>query len=448
MCTMCRLPAKARTTASAKPSDMHRSEDNSGRCVLFASYAPHLIYPIGYIYHDLDRLFSPAVPPVTPGARVAASIKILDDILAGQAAEQALTRWARNSRFAGSKDRAAVRDLVFAALRTWRSDAVLGGGADGRARMIGRLRAEGADIDALFDSAGHAPAPLAEEEQQAGAIPTETGDRWNLPEWLLPQWQAALGDDAEAAALLAQDRAPITLRVNTRQCSVADVQSALESEQVLTEPNALSPTALTVLSNPRRVRQSQAYTEGWIEMQDAASQAVVDAIPDGVRALDYCAGGGGKALALAARGFTVWAHDIAPGRMADIPDRAERAAVQIRVVAPDQLPAKEKFDVVLCDAPCSGSGAWRRSPEGKWALTQDRLDELNSVQDEILDTAMAHLSANGTLVYVTCSVLTCENEGRIAAFLSRHQGWSCILEKRWPISEAGDGFFTAHLTRG
>lgn len=384
---------------------------------------------------------------MTPGARVAAAIEIIDDILAGQAAEQALTRWARGSRFAGSKDRAAVRDLVFAALRTWRSDAVLGGGEDGRARMIGRLRAEGADIEALFDNAGHAPALLTEEEQQAGAAPTGIGDRWNLPEWLLPQWQAALGDAAEATALIAQDRAPITLRVNTRLCSVADVVSALESEQVLTEANSLSPTALTVLSNPRRVRQSQAYTDGWIEMQDAASQAVVDAIPDGTRALDYCAGGGGKALALAARGFTVWAHDIAPGRMADIPDRAERAAVQIRVVAPDQLPAKEKFDVVLCDAPCSGSGAWRRSPEGKWALTQGRLDELNSIQDEILDTAMTHLATGGTLVYVTCSVLKCENEDRIAAFLERHPGWTCDLQKRWDISAGGDGFFTAHLTQ-
>lgn len=384
---------------------------------------------------------------MTPGARVAASIEIIDDILAGQAAEQALTRWARGSRFAGSKDRAAVRDMVFAALRTWRSDAVLGGGTDGRARMIGRLRAEGADIDALFDDAGHAPAPLTEEETQAGNAPTETGDLWNLPDWLLPHWQDALGDAAESTALIAQDRAPITLRVNTRQCSVADVVSALESEQVLTEANSLSATALTVLSNPRRVRQSQAYTDGWIEMQDAASQAVVDVIPDGTRALDYCAGGGGKALALAARGFTVWAHDIAPGRMADIPDRAERAGVHIRVVAPDQLPSKEKFDVVLCDAPCSGSGAWRRSPEGKWALTQDRLDELNAIQDDILDTAMAHLATGGTLVYVTCSVLNCENEDRIAAFLARHSGWTCSLKKRWNISAEGDGFFTAHLTR-
>ncbi len=385
---------------------------------------------------------------MTPGARVAASIEIIDDILGGQAAEQALTRWARNSRFAGSKDRAAVRDLVFATLRTWRSDAVLGGGEDGRARMIGRLRAEGSDIEALFDGAGHAPAPMTDEEKQAGATPTETGDRWNLPEWLLPQWQAALGDDAEAVALLAQDRAPITLRVNTRECSVADVQSALESEQVLSEANSLSPTALSVLFNPRRVRQSQAYTDGWIEMQDAASQAVVDAIPDGTRALDYCAGGGGKALALAARGFTVWAHDIAPGRMADIPDRAERAGVQIRVVAPDQLPAKEKFDIVLCDAPCSGSGAWRRSPEGKWALTQARLDQLNSIQDEILDTAMSHLAPDGTMVYVTCSVLDCENEHRINAFLTRHPDWRCSYQNRWAISAEGDGFFTAHLTQG
>ena len=320
---------------------------------------------------------------MTPGARVAASIEIIDDILAGQAAEQALTRWARGSRFAGSKDRAAVRDLVFAALRTWRSDAVLGGGTDGRARMIGRLRAEGADIDALFDDAGHAPAPLTEQETQAGNAPTETGDRWNLPDWLLPHWQDALGEAAEAAALIAQDRAPITLRVNTRQCSVVDVVSALESEQVLTEANSLSATALTVLSNPRRVRQSQAYTDGWIEMQDAASQAVVDVIPDGTRALDYC----------------------------------------------------------------SGSGAWRRSPEGKWALTQDRLDELNAIQDDILDTAMAHLATGGTLVYVTCSVLNCENEDRIAAFLARHSGWTCSLKKRWNISAEGDGFFTAHLTR-
>ena len=167
---------------------------------------------------------------MTPGARVAAAIEILDHIAEGVPAEQALTRWARASRFAGSKDRAAVRDHVFDALRHWRSDAARGGGETGRARMIGRLRAEGADLAAFFNGEGHAPPALTSAECAAGGVPGHRAAALDLPEWLLDRFDASLGEDADATAQALQARAPVTLRVNTTRCGVDAVRAALSSD--------------------------------------------------------------------------------------------------------------------------------------------------------------------------------------------------------------------------
>ncbi|WP_299864203.1 RsmB/NOP family class I SAM-dependent RNA methyltransferase [uncultured Roseobacter sp.] len=384
---------------------------------------------------------------MTPGARVAAAIEVLDSVQTGTPAEQALTRWARQSRFAGSKDRAAVRDHVFDVLRRRRSAAVYGGGQTGRALMIGALRQEEADLTPLFSGEGHAPAPLTDHEIAQGTAPTETGDRWNLPDWILPEFQRSLGEEADATAFELQNRAPITLRVNLQEMTRDAALAALQGEGVATHPNPLSETALTVTDGARRLRNSQTYQGGGVELQDAASQAVIDLLPPASRCLDYCAGGGGKALAMAAKGLDVSAHDIAPRRMQNLPARARRAGVEIEQYNTAELAGQVGFDLVLCDAPCSGSGAWRRSPEGKWTLTRDRLDALNGTQDDILDQALPLVATGGTLVYATCSVLRCENEDRIAAFLERHTGWQCRLQRRFNVMQHGDGFFTAHLTR-
>lgn len=384
---------------------------------------------------------------MTPGARVAAAIEILDMIEDGQAVEKALTAWARRSRFAGSKDRAAVRDYVFDTVRNWRSDAIRGGNGTGRARIVGRLREMGADIDGLFNGVGHAPEPLSEEEKERGQVPTQQADLWNLPEWMLPEFEASLGDKAEDTAQFLQSRAPITVRVNLSKCNVTQAAAELAMFGVETQANPVCVTALTICEGERKLRNSPPFLEGWVELQDAASQAIVTDLPDAELVLDYCAGGGGKALALAAQGRRVVAHDINFGRMSDLPARAERAGASIKLLATDMVAADGPFDLVLVDAPCSGSGAWRRSPEAKWGLTEERLVELTRLQDQILDETIQYVSTGGTLVFATCSIFQRENEDRVAAFLERNTGWTCLSHQRLDVSDQADGFFVAHLTR-
>lgn len=377
------------------------------------------------------------------GARIAAAIEVLDHILDGMTAERALKDWARRSRFAGSKDRAALRDLVFGALRCKRSFAALGGAMTGRGLMIGALRDQGADLESLMTGQGHDPAPLADGEESR---PPEKGaEAADVPDWLYDQMVADLGPDAQAAFAALRARAPVFVRVNETRAVREDVQALLLDEGIASTLHPKVKTALEVTENARKISTSAPYMAGLIELQDASSQAAVLRIPmnAGDRVLDYCAGGGGKALALAARGAVVTAHDIAPHRMADIPERAARAGVEIAVSSTQSLP--DDFDLVVVDAPCSGSGTWRRDPEGKWVLTQDRLNELMQIQFEALSAAKRYLRRGGRLVYMTCSVLQCENEAVIARFVQAHAGWSCADQMRWVPDAHGDGFFFACL---
>jgi len=385
---------------------------------------------------------------MTPAARIAAAIEILDAFLGGAAAEQALTAWARRSRFAGSKDRAAVRDHVFDAIRRLRSDAARGGAATGRGLMLGALRRQGADPEAMFTGEGHAPTPLTPEERLVPEPAADRGTRLDLPDWLLPLLDASLGaEGTEAAGLALQDRAPVFLRANLRKAAPDQVVEALRSSGIACRPHPLSPTAIEVTEGARALNVHPVLSTGLAELQDAASQAVTDSLPltDGMRVLDYCAGGGGKTLAMAGRAraeFTC--HDADPRRMKDLPSRADRAGVAVRIVADADLWAQ---DLVLCDVPCSGSGAWRRSPEGKWRLTPEALARLTTTQDAILDRASALTAPAGVLAYATCSLLRAENEDRVAAFLARHPGWICAFQRRIGLEEGGDGFHVAHLTR-
>ncbi|MEM1352092.1 MAG: RsmB/NOP family class I SAM-dependent RNA methyltransferase [Pseudomonadota bacterium] len=384
---------------------------------------------------------------MTPQARVASAIEILDEWMSGQPAEQALTRWARRSRFAGSKDRAAIRDLVFEAIRVKESAETLGGGTDGRAVMIGLLRYRGDDPKQFFSGERFAPAPLDAHETKLLDSPVPEF-HWNLPEWLVVRFQTEFGEDAQHIALALAARAPVTLRVNARKAGRTVAQNALAQEGILTRENALAPYALTVTDGARRVRQSLPYQTGIVEIQDASSQAVVELLPQARRCLDYCAGGGGKALALAAQpNRHVTAHDSDMARMADIAPRAARAGVEIEQQGTRGLAGAPAFDLVFCDVPCSGSGAWRRSPDAKWRLTKDRLAELRVVQQGILARAVPLVHPSGWLVYATCSVLPEENENVIATFLDQNPQWVCSLQRRYAIGVDGDGFFTAHLQR-
>ncbi|MBE9638176.1 RsmB/NOP family class I SAM-dependent RNA methyltransferase [Salipiger mangrovisoli] len=382
---------------------------------------------------------------MTPGARLQAAAEVLDRIAAGAPAEQALLGWARGARYAGSKDRAAVRDHVFDVLRRWRSTAVQGGGESGRARLIGLLRQQGSPVGDVFTGDGHAPAPLTAEEQAAGRA-AEGAEARDLPDWIDALLGESLGAGAAAAAEALRGRAAVFLRVNGLRGDLAAAQAALAGEGIETRPHPLASGALEVTAGARRVAQSQAFAEGRVELQDVASQAVVEALPlvPGMRVLDYCAGGGGKALAMAARTQgEVEAHDADPRRMSDLPARAKRAGARIRSVTRPE----GAYDLVLCDVPCSGSGAWRRAPEGKWRLTSERLDELQTLQAGILDTAAALVRPGGLLGYATCSMLSAENGAQIRAFLARHEGWTLEHERQYLPGDGGDGFFGAQLRR-
>lgn len=385
---------------------------------------------------------------MTPAARVAAAIEILDMIGDGLPAEQVLTRWGRGNRFAGSKDRAAIRDHVFDVLRVRRSAAWLGNAATGRGLMIGLLRLQGIDPATLFTGEGHAPAPLMDHEMQLPEGEMPDADAWNLPDWLTERFAEGLGDAAAETAQKLQGRAPVTLRVNVAKTNTSDAILMLKEAGVEVVENPLSATALTVVEGSRRIRNAPAYMDGFVELQDASSQAVVDALPQAGRVLDYCAGGGGKALAIAARGAdAVFAHDIDVGRMRDLPLRAARAEAEITQLEGSDLATFGPYDLVLVDAPCSGSGSWRRAPEAKWRLTSEQLAQTADLQDSILDAAAALVAEGGTLVYATCSILPDENQQRVAAFLARNNGWVCTWEKTFEVSDLGDGFYSAHLTQ-
>lgn len=382
---------------------------------------------------------------MTPAARYQAAIEVLDRVTLGGAAEQALTNWARGARFAGSKDRAAVRDHVYTVIRRKRSCAARGGGETGRALVLGLLRDEGADPADVFSGEGYGPKPLTDAELSAGRTP-DSAEALDLPDWLLPRLKDSLAD-VEPIAMTLRDRASVFLRVNGLRGSFEAAQASLLDEGIVTQPHSLSSSALIVTEGARRVHLSQAYAEGLVELQDAASQAVVDQLPlrAGMRVLDYCAGGGGKALAMAAAvSGPVEAHDADPRRMSDLPKRAERADAQIeQIEKPDGL-----YDLILCDAPCSGSGAWRRSPEGKWALTEAKLQELQDIQLQILCEASQYLTADGVLAYVTCSILADENDTVIDRFLADHPDWRVANKRQFLPVEGGDGFFVALMSAG
>lgn len=387
---------------------------------------------------------------MTPAARLQAAIEVLDQALDGTAAEKALTGWARRSRYAGSGDRAAVRDHVFGALRRMRSDAALGGAMTGRGLILGALRRTGQDPDAVFGGSTYAPVLLTDAERAAGRTPEAGPEALDIPDWLWPAFSSSLGAAAEPAATALQSRAPVHLRVNLQKTSRDDVIAALAVDGIICAPHAACDTALEVTEGSRRIRQSAPYGDGLVELQDAASQAVVAALPlkDGMRVLDYCAGGGGKALAMAARAqISLFAHDIDPARMRDLPDRAARAGIEVTQLATDDVRAAGPFDMVLVDAPCSGSGAWRRSPDGKWSLSQAQLDGFVGLQAEILQQARDLVAADGVLAYATCSLLSLENDTQIAGFLRGNPGWVSPWSGAWPVQDSADGFYAAHLTR-
>lgn len=385
---------------------------------------------------------------MTPAARLAASAEVLDAILGGEPAERALLRWSRGARYAGSKDRAAVRDHVFDALRRRRSLAWIGGAETGRGLVLGALRAAGVDPTTLMTGEGHALAPPLPGEAGREVAAAPDGVRLDVPDWLLPHLRASLGPDLDKACAALRERALVHLRANLLKATREEAGYALAAEGIATEPVAGVATALLATRGSATVARSRAYLDGAVELQDASSQAAVLALPlrDGDRVLDLCAGGGGKTLAMGARArLRLCAHDADARRMADLPARAARAGVEVELLSDPSSHAP--YDLVLVDAPCSGSGTWRRAPDAKWRLAPERLAALVDLQGELIDGAAALVVPGGHLAFATCSILDEEGPSQVAAFLSREAGWTEDGRFVARPGPGGDGFFQAVLRR-
>lgn len=392
---------------------------------------------------------------MTPAARLSAAIALLDNITAGEPAERALTRWARQNRYAGSKDRAAVRDVVFDCLRQRRSLAHFAGSNSGRDLVAAHQMNANEDVVALFDGERFSPAPLSAEEIARIGHPDAEASlpvALDFPDFLLPEMMRSLGDDLPTVMTAMQQRAPVDLRVNSLKATVADAERMLARDLIFTEHHALTANALRIVQNPRKLAASLAYSYGLVELQDVSSQRVAEfsGAKPGMKVLDYCAGGGGKTLALAAdlKGSgTLIAHDVNPHRMKDLPERARRAGADVQLLTGDMLQRQvTSCDLVLVDAPCSGSGAWRRNPDAKWRVDQRFLNKVVSLQAEILTEAAKFVKKGGVLAYATCSILRAENQDQTAAFL-KNPDWTLDEELILTPVQGGDGFYCARITR-
>ncbi len=429
---------------------------------------------------------------MTPGARIAAAIEILADIETHhRPAADALKDWGLSHRFAGSKDRAALATLVFDALRCRASAAWIVGEETPRAIVLGSLREmrglSADEIDALCTGEGHAPPPLSEAERarltEGGLDGAPDPVRGDYPEWLAPAFAAAFGESAVAEGRALAARAPLDLRVNTLKATREKAQKALA--HLGAEPTPLSPLGLRVpLSEDGRsasLAGEPAYLKGLVEIQDEGSQlaALLAAPAPGEQVLDLCAGGGGKTLALAAamdnRG-QIYATDREARRLGPLYARLERAStrnVQVRNPRRGQnvlADLEGHCDLVLVDAPCTGTGTWRRNPDAKWRIRPGALEQRLKEQAEVLESAAVYVKPGGRLIYITCSLLPAENEERIAAFLARHTDFSAIGAgalvaaaglpelarfagpqgtglRLSPLTSGTDGFFIAGLRR-
>ncbi|GGB91673.1 MFS transporter [Novosphingobium endophyticum] len=389
---------------------------------------------------------------MTPAARVQAAIEILDLVIEaaranGAPADRLIADWFRSRRFAGSKDRRAVRELAYRAIRACGEVP-----ETGRAAML-RIAAQEPEVAALFDGSSHAPDPVAPGEAAAeGGI---------APAWLVDRLARSGVSQIEAASLL--DRAPLDVRVNTLR---AGRLALPEGGERTVAPHGWRYPPET------RIEQAQAYLDGAIEVQDSGSQLACEAVgaKPGETVIDLCAGAGGKTLALAAtmenRG-TLIACDTDRPRLSRLAPRARRAGatgIEIALLDPGrEALALERWqgaaDAVLVDAPCSGTGTWRRNPEARWRLTPKQLARYVELQARLLDVAAGLVRPGGRLVFVTCSLLDEEGADQTRSFLARHPGWQAETPalpagtprgsglRLSPHHDGTDGFFVARLTR-
>ncbi|MEI9849988.1 MAG: RsmB/NOP family class I SAM-dependent RNA methyltransferase [Sphingomonas sp.] len=393
---------------------------------------------------------------MTPAARVQAAVELLDQVIAaardqGPAADTIIARGFTARRYAGSKDRRAIRELVYDAIR------LLGTRPEsGRAAMLALAQVIPGIAEA-FDGSPYGPAAID---------PTEPVARPGFAhDWLIKAFRTSGIGIAEQAALVT--RAPLDVRVNRIKADRARIAAQIPGA----EPLAFAPDALRLPADTQ-VEKLPAFLAGEIEVQDAGSQLVAAAAGArrGQHVVDLCAGAGGKTLTLAAAMAdhgSILACDIDRGRLQRLPARAERAGVTIaetRLLDPGKEEGQladqvARADVVFVDAPCSGTGTWRRNPEARWRLTPDRLARLTATQARLLAIAAELVRPGGSLVHVVCSLLDAEGAGQAQAFLETHPGWTAqplalvagaahgAGMRLTPLSHSTDGFFVAKMVR-
>ena len=390
-----------------------------------------------------------------PAARLQSAIELLDAIIVaardgGASADQLAKRFFAERRYAGSKDRRAVRDLTWSAIRRF------GERPDNARAAFVAMADNDADLAALFDGSDYGPPAIGANEPRSGG--------GLLPQWILPHF-AGLIDETERKALL--DRAPLDLRVNALKTSRDEVASEFPEAAALPQ----SPFALR-LPTGQAIDNHIAVHEGRVEIQDLGSQFIIDACAakPGMTVLDLCAGAGGKTLGLAcymaSKGRLI-ASDTNRARLDQLRPRANRAgALEIETMLLN--PGKERAmladlagacDVVLVDAPCSGSGTWRRNPETRWRLSPARLDQVIEVQANLLDIGAEMVAPGGNLIYAVCSLLDDEGRDQMSAFLDRHAGWQAVPVTLptgrehgtgtllTPHHDGTDGFYFARLQK-
>lgn len=373
------------------------------------------------------------------GGKIQAAIEVLRDVLERRMpVKEAVRDWGKRSRFAGSRDRAWISGLVVDALRKKNSIEHAMSGTGARILAIGALKhAWGWDVrkieEALKDE--HAPAAMNAKEREGVLLAPDPSApphvRGDYPEWLAPHLARAFGPDAVPEAMAMATRAPIDLRVNTLKSDPEKAGRALEGVKAKQMPelkNGFRIPAADSIERGEAVEAIPAYSKGWVEVQDMGSQiaAAASCAAPGEQILDYCAGGGGKTIAMAAmmqNKGQIFSHDIDGRRLSALIPRIERAGIRnVQLRHPkenaslDDLEAR--MDLVMIDAPCTGVGTWRRKPDAKWRVQPNALQKRIEDQAMILRQACNYVKPGGRLVYVTCSFLMEENEDQFASFLA------------------------------
>ena len=399
------------------------------------------------------------------------AIEILEGLeKTSQPIDRFLKAWFRSRRFAGSKDRRAIAQQVFTVQRRRAHFAHRMGDGRPRALVIAALIEGGENPDLLF-TGGYGPAPLTDDERSAIATAPRPAPRWvegEYPQWLDQELRRAFGERLLAEMTAFIPRAPVDIRVNSLKAGRDAVIAGLKAEGVAASLTPHAPHGIRITGDAADLSKSALFESGAFEFQDEAAQIASElcGARPGMRVLDLAAGAGGKSLAFAAamenRG-EILACDVRGEALFELEQRAARAGARIIKTLPlDHGQPSGLFDAVFVDAPCSGTGTWRRQPELRWRLTPGRLSELMALQDRLLDQAAPLVRPGGRLVYATCSILGCENQDRVAAFQARQPGFQTLnLAENWPgtlpglgqdfraspASTGTDGFYCAALRR-